>query len=159
MTRELVLKIPEEEFEIDFLLFEDEAPETCRAILQSLPIKGSLVHTNFSGQMIVIELRGESIIKAPKENLVKNVRVRDVTYWYSYWDHPGLIHGVDEYAEIGFVYGRHVRPAYVWGEKSVNLFGVVSSNYNDLFRMARRIRVEGAKEAIIELKHSGDRGE
>lgn len=119
MTRELVLKIPEEKFEIDLLLFEDEAPETCRAILHSLPIKGNLVHTNFSGQMVVIELRGASIIKAPKENLVKNIRVRVVTYWYSYWDHPGLIHGVDEYAEIGFVYGRHVRPACVWGEKSV----------------------------------------
>lgn len=150
MVKPLVLRLPGEGFEATILLLEEEAPKTCRAILDSLPIRGRLVHTNYSGQMVTIELRGGDMIKVSKENLVKDVRPRDVTYWYSYWDDPGLIHGLDEYVEIGFVYGRSARPSYVRGEKAVNLFGILSSNYGGLFNLSRRIRVEGAKEAIIE---------
>ncbi|MBS7609675.1 DUF3830 family protein [Candidatus Bathyarchaeota archaeon] len=152
MAKTLVLKLPGEGFEADILLLEEEAPETCRGILESLPIRGRLVHTNYSGQMVTIELRGDDMMKAPKENLVKDVRPRDVTYWYSYWDDPGLIHGVDEYVEIGFVYGRFARPSFVRGVKAVNLFGIVSSNFGSLFSLSRRIRIEGAKEVIIDSK-------
>ncbi|MEM2926058.1 MAG: DUF3830 family protein [Candidatus Bathyarchaeia archaeon] len=152
MAKALVLKLPGEGFEAEILLLEEEAPGTCKAILGSLPIRGKLVHTNYSGQMVTIELRGHDMMKAPKENLVKDVRPRDVTYWYSYWDDPGLIHGVDEYVELGFVYGRSARPSYVRGAKAVNLFGIVSSNFGSLFSLGRRIRIEGAKEAILESK-------
>jgi hypothetical protein len=48
MSKELNMRVGDEIAKI--VLLEDEAPETCRKVLEALPMKGNLIHAKIAGK-------------------------------------------------------------------------------------------------------------
>jgi hypothetical protein len=148
LVRRIEIDISELNFSARAFLLEDEAPKTCEAVWQALPIEGKVIHTDFSGMMLNLALKDEALFNLPRENEVKAVRPRDITYWYSYWVKPGLIRGMDEFAEIGFIYGR-AHPRNFWDEEIVNLFAILEESSESFMKLGKTVRRTGEKEMIM----------
>ena len=151
MTKRLEILIPELEFTASAFLLEDEAPATCAAILKALPIQGRFIHSAFSGMVLEMELKDEKLYTVPAENTIAQARPRDLAFWYSYWEKPGQIRGMDQFAEINLVY-EHNQPCTFWGPKSFNLFAIIDESSTDLIEMGKAIRRTGGKDVIIRAK-------
>ncbi|MEM2876412.1 MAG: DUF3830 family protein [Candidatus Bathyarchaeia archaeon] len=155
MEKKMEIEIPELGVSSTAILLEENTPKTCEVIWDSLPIRGYLIYNKWCGQQLIFNVRDSALFKIPKENPTNNVRPRDVTYWYSYWDYPGMIRGVDEHAEIGIVWLRDAKPWYVWGEQKVNVFAEVISNFSRWSEVAKKVRFTGAKEVILKKTDEG----
>jgi len=149
VEKRVEIVIPELDVSSTAILLEENCPKTCEVIWNCLPIKGYLIYNKWCGQQLIFELKERALFNIPRENSTSDVRPRDITYWYSYWDHPGILRGVDEYAEIGIIWLRGAKPWYVWGEKKVNIFAEIISNFNRWFDVAKKVRFTGAKEIIV----------
>jgi hypothetical protein len=148
MTKRLEILIPALQFSASAFLLEEEAPETCAAILQALPIEGRFIHSTFSGMVLEMNLRDEGLYAIPPENAIAEARPRDLAFWYSYWERPGQIRGMDQFAEINLNYGTN-RPCTFWGPKPLNLFAIIDQSSPDLIAMGKAIRRTGGKNVII----------
>ena len=75
MSKELRLRVADEVAKI--VLLEDEAPETCRKLTASLPLKGNLIHAKIAGK--------EFFFKAPffcdPENQVQPQQAGNIGYY------------------------------------------------------------------------------
>lgn len=151
MTKRLEILIPELKFTASAFLLEDEAPQTCQAILEALPIQGRFIHSAFAGMVLEMELQAEKLYTLPQENTIAQARPRDLAFWYSYWELAGQIRGMGQFAEISLVYGRN-HPATFWGPKGYNLFAIIDESSTDLIVMGKAIRRTGGKDAIIRAK-------
>jgi len=151
MTKRLEIFIPQLDFTASAFLLEEEAPETCAAILKVLPIEGRFIHSAFSGMVLEMESKDERLYTVPPENTITQVRPRDLALWYSYWEKPGQIRGMGQFAEINLVYGRN-HPCTFWGPKSFNLFAIIDESSTDLIAMGKAIRGTGGKDVIIRAR-------
>lgn len=143
--------VPSEGFETTATLLETEAPLTCSAIWEKLPIEGRLLHAAMSGNETLMELEGEKMVKIEPENWVYNFIPGDVLYYYSHWGDEKYIRGNAEAAEITFVYGRDVRlKGAALRDTAANLFASIDSRLPEFAAVCRRVRVEGAKRVVVE---------
>jgi len=130
-------------------LSEREAPKTIEALWKSLPIRGKLLHARYSGQEVLIEQRGDKVIRSPKENQVYNVLPGDVGYWYSWFGDDRYLRDVPEFSEIVMIYGRYTALRSVYGPAAMNLIGTVEGNLKDFAEACGRIHSEGPTTVVL----------
>lgn len=114
-------------------LLEDEAPKTCRALLDSLPLDGSVTNVTWSGNM----LRLWVTIPEPAEP--ENI---------SQLQYPGDILFVPGWNGLRFVYG----PAQMRGPGGVHpvpRIGRFVGDLTDFVKLAKRVESDGAKPMTV----------
>jgi hypothetical protein len=117
-------------------LLTHAAPETCKAILERLPIKGHIIHGCWSGDM-VRSLEFVDYGKVPFENQTGYPIEGDFCYY-------------PPHKELTFSYGE-ARATMPYGPIDVSVVGRVITKLDELTDVFRLTRLEGAKEYIITL--------
>ena len=122
-------------------LLEEQAPQTCAAIWELLPVEGRLVHGMYSGpELFVVLADGPS---TPPENQVHLPLPGDVGYFH----HRAGLYAQAPHAvsELVFVYGRGVAIKGPEGvDTYVNLFAQLRLDESpEFFEFCRRVRREG----------------
>jgi hypothetical protein len=149
MTQIRIL-IPAENFETTATLLQDEAPQTCDAILRSLPLQGNMLHAMMSGNETFLVLEGEKMLRLEPENWTFKVIPGDILFWYSHWGEGKYLKDNPEFAEIVFIYGRHVQLRDLsHREAAGNLFATLDAKLSEFAKICSRIRVEGAKKILL----------
>ena len=111
-------------------LFEDLAPKTCAAVLNALPMTGTINHANFSGEEVSFPTRG---LLWERENQVLDCRPGDLGYF---------VQG----PAICIYYGalRVISPGSV--------FGRITSNLPQIQEVARRSWKEPGIRISLRIK-------
>ena len=148
----LLISIPSENFKTTATLLEDEAPKTCKGIIQVLPIEGNIMHAMMSGNETLIELQGPSKVKLEPENWIFSYVPGDICYWHSFWGDGKYLKDIRDNAEITFIYGRHARVRdLAQRETGANLFARFDSKLDEFAKISKKTRVEGVKHITIDL--------
>ena len=122
------------------LLGEREAPETCRAVLDALPVVGLARHGIYSGSEVYLVL--PVLLAPPREHATTIVRPGDVGFLTV---EKGSGYGIEEdYSEICWFYDHDATPSMPEGPIAVNVFARLH-DAEDFFAVCRRMRLEGAK--------------
>jgi hypothetical protein len=130
----------------------DEAPQTCEAICDRLPIEGPAHQAIYSGSESVVLL--EEVLRLPKENARSEVRRGEVAF---VWLEAGSSYGVNEdFAEICWFYDIDSRPSMWEGPVEVNVFAQIVEPADRFYRVCRRIRREGVKPVAITARRKGN---
>ncbi len=146
MPRTIRLTFVEERVSVDAELLEDEAPKTCQAVWDALPLEEEGIHAVYSGSEIAYFLSRD--ITIPPENLTSRTLPGDICYFRL---EPGVMHGwLDGITELCWFYGRDGRPNMPDGPVAVNLFARMTGDTTDFFEICYRIRREGVKRVRIE---------
>lgn len=122
-------------------LLEDEAPKTCKAILEFLPREMDFINGQVSGAEALTYLDPPDIVRVEPESLERNVIPGDVACWYA----PGPVQprssyagtSTTDYAEIIYFYDRGARSG------GVNLFGIMTEGKEEFCAASHSIRPEG----------------
>ena len=136
MTRKLRLTIGGITFIADLL--EDEASETCGALLRALPIKGRVIQARWSGEAAWLPM-DEWGIEVPFENHTSHPSRGDLLYY------PG---GISE-KEMLIPHGSAIFASRV-GQLQGNHFATVVEGADRLREMGEKVLWEGAQEIVIE---------
>jgi len=114
-------------------LLEDKAPKICRALLDSLPLDGSVTNVTWSGNMLRLW------VTIPEPGEPENV---------SQLQYPGDILFVPGWNGLRFVYG----PAQMRGGAGahpVPRIGRLVGDLTDFVKLAKRVESEGAKPMTV----------
>lgn len=132
MVKKLEIKIDGSVFLATML--EDQAPKTCKAVLDLLPVEGEVFHATWSGDMLFLKCR-EIPAKLEPENQTIYPSRGDVALNSSL-------------KEIQIVYGQAQLRAR-FGPAPDNLFARITENLDGLQEVGKRIHREGAKRISI----------
>lgn len=135
MVKKLEIKIDDEVFLAAML--EEQAPRTCEAVLNLLPLEGKVFHATWSGDMLFFKCRETPVETGPENQTVYPSR-GDV----------GLNFNLKEFQ---IVYGQAQLRAR-FGPAPDNLFARITENLKGLEEMGKRIHREGAKKITIGLR-------
>ena len=80
MSKHILLEFPDEQISATAELLEEEAPKTCQAIWELLPLEGEVVHGWYSGPEIFLNLDPD--IQLDVENATGRPLPGDVAYYY-----------------------------------------------------------------------------
>jgi len=119
-------------------LLEEEAPETCRAFLRALPIRGRVIQARWSGEAAWLPM-DEWGIEVPPENHTSHPSRGDLLYY------PG---GISE-KEMLIPYGSAFFGSKV-GQLRGNHFATIVEGADGLREMGDKVLFEGAQEIVIE---------
>ena len=119
-------------------LLEEEAPETCRAFLRALPIRGRVIQARWSGEAAWLPM-DEWGIEVPPENHTSHPSRSDLLYY------PG---GISE-KEMLIPYGSAFFGSKV-GQLRGNHFATIVEGADGLREMGDKVLFEGAQEIVIE---------
>jgi hypothetical protein len=136
MARKLRLTIGRIAFIAELL--EDEAPETCGALLRALPIKGRVIQARWSGEAAWLPMDDWGI-EVPFENHTSHPSRGDLLYY------PG---GISE-KEMLIPYGSAIFGSKV-GQLQGNHFATIVEGADRLREMGEKVLWEGAQEIVIE---------
>jgi hypothetical protein len=127
-------------------LREEDAPQTCAAVWDVLPVSGETHHAIYSGSECVLLL--PEAVRVSPENATSDVAPGDVAFaWFA----PGSSWVVDrEFAEVCWFYDRDARPSMPEGPTPVNLFARIIEGAAPFYAVCRRMRREGVKAFSIE---------
>ena len=127
---------------MDFIaeLLEEEAPETCRAILEALPIKGKVIQARWSGEAVWFPMDALGI-EVVQENATCHPSRGDLLYY------PG---GISE-KEMLIPYGSALFSSKV-GQLQGNHFATIVEGTDRLGEMGNKVLWDGAQNIRIELK-------
>ena len=126
------------------LLGEREAPETCRAVMDGLPVAGLTRHGIYSGSEIYLVL--PSLLAPPREHATTIVGPGDVGFLTV---EKGSGYGIEEaYSEVCWFYDLDATPSMPEGPIAVNVFARLY-DADAFFAVCRRMRLEGAKRLEI----------
>ncbi|MCY3555799.1 MAG: DUF3830 family protein [Gemmatimonadetes bacterium] len=146
MPRRIRLSFVNEDVSVEAEMLEDEAPRTCQAVWDALPLVEEGIHAVYSGSEIAYFLSEDMVI--PPENLTSCTLPGDICY---YRLESGLMHGLlDGITELCWFDGRDGRPNMPDGPVSVNLFARMVGDASEFFEVCYRIRREGMKRVRIE---------
>ena len=121
-----------------------EAPETCSAVLGSLPTAGSARHGIYSGSEVYLVL--PSILAPPREHATTIVGPGDVGFLTV---EKGSGYGIEQaYSEVCWFYDLDATPSMPEGPIAVNVFARLF-DADEFFAVCRRMRLEGAKRLEI----------
>lgn len=125
-------------------LLREQAPETCRAVLDVLPAAGSARHGIYSGSEVYLVL--PVLLAPPREHATTIVRPGDVGFLTV---EKGSGYGIEEdYSEICWFYDLDATPSMPEGPIAVNVFARLH-DADAFFAVCRRMRLEGAKKVEI----------
>jgi hypothetical protein len=136
MSRKLKISIGGIPFVAELL--EDEAPETCKAFLRALPIRGEVIQARWSGEAAWLPME-EWGIEAPFENHTSHPSRGDLLYY------PG---GISE-KEMLIPYGSAQFGSKV-GQLQGSHFATIVEGAEGLREMGERVLWKGAQEIVIE---------
>lgn len=145
MARRIRFEFPQDDVVARARLLEEDAPRTCEAIWEVLPVEGLARHGIYSGSEVLLFIPPE--VQPPRENAISRVRPGDVGY-YSF-DERGEAGGTQPVAEIAWFYGPDARPSMPDGPVAVNLFARFDEGFDALVDLCERMRLEGAKALRI----------
>jgi uncharacterized protein DUF3830 len=141
---EIVFRLPDEGVTASARLLSDEAPETCRAVLDALPAGGTARHGIYSGSEVYLVL--PEIVRPPREHATTIVGPGDVAFLTV---EAGSGYGIHEaYSEICWFYDLDATPSMPEGPIAVNVFARLY-DADGFFAVCRRMRLEGAKTVEI----------
>jgi len=96
----ILMEIDGRQFSVD--LYTDQAPVTCRALLDRLPLEDKILHARLSGPLCL--LRRINLDDAPLENPVAFLNTGDITYHPTHFD-ASIAYGPTQFRELaGTVY-------------------------------------------------------
>lgn len=134
-------------------LYEDDAPETCKAIWMALerPVHIPAMHAMFAGPEIMLGLPPEAQSfdprGIPQENQTCFPVAGDCLWFYQA---KGMMKGLtDELWEIGMFYGDGGRIFGPLGWTPCNIFGRMVEGLDAFAEVCQSIRVEGVKTLEI----------
>jgi hypothetical protein len=145
MQDEIVFRFIDEEVTAPArLLREPKAPETCRAVLDALPVAGLARHGIYSGSEVYLVL--PMVLTPPREHATTIVGPGDVGFLTV---EKGSGYGIEEdYSEVCWFYDLDATPSMPEGPIAVNVFARLY-DAEALFAVCRRMRLEGAKRFEI----------
>ena len=131
-------------------LIEDDAPTTCAAIWDMLPLRVAAVHDIWSGHQVLAHLDPDLVL--PPENVLTYIPMPGDLFYYYRPPHyfRGAPYGRTESAELGFIYDRDTRPQGPRGPEAVNLFARISSGIEDFARACELMITSGQQNLVIE---------
>lgn len=145
LPTQLRLQFPDEHTCCVAELLWDAAPQTCRAIVDLLPIRGPVHQAIYSGSESVLVL--DRVVKLDKENATANVKRGDLAFT---WMMAGSGYGVtSDFAELCWFYDHDARPSMWEGPVEVNVFARIIEPADAFYAICRRIRREGIKQLIV----------
>jgi len=125
-------------------LLREQAPETCRAVVDVLPTAGSARHGIYSGSEVYLVL--PELLAPPREHATTIVGPGDVGFLTV---EKGSGYGIEEaYSEVCWFYDLDATPSMPEGPIAVNVFARLF-DADDFFAFCRRMRLEGAKRVEI----------
>jgi hypothetical protein len=136
MTEYVNIRIGEHRFKAE--LHVDETPETCRRILEALPITGRVIQARWSGEAVWLQMDPYGV-EAPLENQTSHPSKGELLYY------PG---GVSE-KEILIPYGSACFASKV-GQLPGSHFATIVEGTEWLADMGEKTLWEGAQEISIE---------
>jgi len=141
---EIVFRFVDEGVAASARLLREQAPETCRAVLDALPATGSARHGIYSGSEVYLVL--PALLAAPREHATTIVGPGDVGFLTV---EKGSGYGIDEdYSEVCWFYDLDATPSMPEGPIAVNVFARLH-DAEAFFAVCRRMRLEGAKNVEI----------
>ncbi len=144
MRDEVVFRFVDESVAASARLLREQAPGTCRAVLDALPATGSARHGIYSGSEVYLVL--SELLTPPRENATTIVGPGDVAFLTV---EKGSGYGIEEsYSEICWFYDLDATPSMPEGPIAVNVFARLH-DADDFFDVCRRMRLEGAKGVEI----------
>ena len=131
-------------------LIEDDAPTTCAAIWDMLPLRVAAVHDIWSGHQVLVHLDPDLVL--PPENVLTYIPMPGDLFYYYRPPHyfRGAPYGRTESAELGFIYDRDTRPQGPRGPEAVNLFARISSGIEDFASACESMITSGQQNLVIE---------
>jgi hypothetical protein len=144
MQDEIVFRFPDEGVAASARLLQEQAPETCRAVLDALPAAGDARHGIYSGSEVYLVL--PAVVRPPREHATTLVGPGDVGFLTV---DKGSGYGIGEtYSEICWFYDLDATPSMPEGPIAVNVFARLH-DAGDFFAVCRRMRLEGTKRVEI----------
>lgn len=144
MQDEIVFRFVDEGVAASARLLREEAPETCRAVLDSLPVEDVARHGIYSGSEVYLVL--PALRTPPREHATTIVGPGDVAFLTVA---KGSGYGIEEdYSEVCWFYDLDATPSMPEGPIAVNVFARLH-DADDFFAVCRRMRLEGAKRLEI----------
>ena len=144
MPDEIVLRFVDEGVAASARLLGDDAPETCRAVLDALPVSGTARHGIYSGSEIYLVL--PQVLEPPREHATTIVGAGDVGFLTV---EKGSGYGIGEtYSEICWFYDLDATPSMPEGPIAVSVFARLH-DADSFFAVCRDMRLEGAKRIEV----------
>jgi hypothetical protein len=141
---EIVFRFVDEGVAASARLLLEQAPETCRAVLEALPAAGSARHGIYSGSEVYLVL--PVLLRPPREHATTIVGPGDVGFLTV---EKGAGYGIDEdYSEVCWFYDLDATPSMPEGPIAVNIFARLY-DAGAFYAVCRRMRLEGAKRLEI----------
>jgi hypothetical protein len=147
VQEEIVFRFVDDDVAAAARLLAERAPETCRAVLDALPVEGVARHGIYSGSEVYLML--PKLLTPPREHATTIVQPGDVGFLTV---EKGSGYGIDEdYSEVCWFYDHDATPSMPEGPIAVNVFARL---YDDdaFLAVCRRMRLEGAKR--LEIAHA-----
>jgi hypothetical protein len=143
---EIVFRFVDEGVAAPARLLREQAPETCRAVLDALPASGTARHGIYSGSEVYLIL--PELFRPPREHATTIVGPGDVAFLTV---EKGSGYGIDEaYSEICWFYDLDATPSMPEGPIAVDIFARLY-DADAFFAVCRAMRLEGAKKIEIAL--------
>ena len=144
MQDEIVFRFPDEGATASARLLREQAPETCRAVLDALPAAGAARHGIYSGSEVYLIL--PVLLAPPREHATTIVGPGDVGFLTV---EKGSGYGIEEdYSEVCWFYDLDATPSMPEGPIAVNVFAQLY-DADAFYAVCRRMRLEGAKRVEI----------
>ena len=141
---EIVIRFLDEGVAASARLLQEQAPDTCRAVVDALPAAGSARHGIYSGSEVYLVL--PELLAPPREHATTIVGPGDVGFLTV---EKGSGYGIEEaYSEVCWFYDLDATPSMPEGPIAVNVFARLYEA-EAFFAVCRRMRLEGAKRLEI----------
>jgi hypothetical protein len=141
---EIVFRFVDEGIAASARLLREQAPETCRAVSDALPVAGLARHGIYSGSEVYLVLA--ELLAPPREHATTIVGPGDVGFLTV---EKGSGYGMEEaYSEVCWFYDLDATPSMPEGPIAVNIFARLD-DADAFFAVCRRMRLEGAKSLEI----------
>ena len=141
---EIVFRFLDEGVAAQARLLREQAPETCRAVLDVLPAVGLARHGIYSGSEVYLVL--PVLLAPPREHATTIVRPGDVGFLTV---EKGSGYGIEEgYSEVCWFYDLDATPSMPEGPIAVNVFAQLH-DADAFLAVCRRMLLEGAKRLEI----------
>jgi hypothetical protein len=144
VQNEIVFRFLDEGVAASARLLHEQAPETCRAVFDALPVEGLARHGIYSGSEVYLVL--PVLLAPPREHATTIVGPGDVGFLTV---EKGSGYGIAEsYSEVCWFYDLDATPSMPEGPIAVNVFARLY-DADDFFAVCRSMRLEGAKRLEI----------
>jgi hypothetical protein len=141
---EIVFRFLEEGVAASARLLAEQAPETCRAVLDALPAAGLARHGIYSGSEVYLVL--PVLLAPPREHATTIVGPGDVGFLTV---EKGSGYGIEEdYSEVCWFYDLDATPSMPEGPIAVSVFAQLYEA-DAFFAVCRSMRLEAAKRVEI----------